>query len=124
MSSRIGRAVLETIESEQLQQQAADTGNYLIEGLKTLQQKHPIIADIRGAGLFLGFELCDGDKNPLPKPADYLANRMRELGILISTDGPDHNVIKIKPPITFDRNHADELLGRLSTVFNESKITL
>ena len=124
VSARMGRAVLETVENEQLQQNAAAVGRHLIDGLKALQQKHPMIADVRGAGLFLGFELCDGDKKPLPEQADYLANRMRELGILISTDGPDHNVIKIKPPVTFTIQHADELLGRLTAVFNESFMAL
>lgn len=124
VSARIGRAVLETITAEQLQKNAAEVGAFLFQGLNDLQNKHPIIADVRGAGLFLGFELCDHNKTPLPQQASYLANRMRELGILISTDGPDHNVIKIKPPITFDKNHASELLQRLSTVFDESFMTL
>ncbi|WP_154224057.1 aminotransferase class III-fold pyridoxal phosphate-dependent enzyme [Marinicella rhabdoformis] len=124
VSARIGRAVLEIIDKEQLQQQAAEVGQYLIDGLNILKQKHPIIADVRGVGLFLGFELCNDDKKPLPEHASYLANRMREQGILISTDGPDHNVIKIKPPITFDRQHADELLGRLAAVMNETLMSL
>ncbi len=120
VSARIGRAVLETIENQQLQAHALRVGNHLQDGLKSLQSDHPIIADVRGSGLFLGFELCDEDLNPLPDHAAYLADRMRTLKILISTDGPDHNVIKIKPPMCFDIEHADELLRRLNAVLKES----
>ena len=119
VSATIGQAVLSVIKDEGLQQNALHTGHYLKQHLQRLQSQFPIIKDVRGQGLFLGFELCDDDLNPLPKQAAYLANRMRELGILISTDGPDHNVIKLKPPMTFRRSHADELLNRLSTVLGE-----
>ena len=69
--------------------------------------------------MFLGFEINDASKRPLPDQAAYLANRMKELGILISTDGPDHNVIKIKPPMVFSKENAEELIFRLTTVFAE-----
>ena len=51
--------------------------------------------------------------------AAYLANRMKELGILMSTDGKDNNVLKIKPPMVFSKENANELLFRLRTVFSE-----
>ncbi len=120
VSATIGRAVLQVIKQQNLQHNALTTGDYLKQQLATLQQQHPIIKDVRGQGLFLGFELCDDDLNPAATQAAYLADRLRELGVLISTDGPDHNVIKIKPPITFNQAHADELLTRLSSVLNES----
>ncbi len=85
-----------------------------------MMDEFTIIKDVRGQGLFLGFELCDDELKPLPKQAQYLADRMCEMGVLISTDGPDHNVIKIKPPITFNQQHADELLLRLNTVLGEN----
>lgn len=119
VSSAIGKEVLSVIEDEKLQENALQTGDYLKAGLYTLQKEFPIIADVRGQGLFLGFELCTEGKAPLPDQADYLMNRMRELGILMSTDGPDHNVLKIKPPMVFGKSHADELLTRLQTVLRE-----
>ncbi|WGK64546.1 aminotransferase class III-fold pyridoxal phosphate-dependent enzyme [Croceiramulus getboli] len=119
VSCTIGKAVLEVIEEENLQQQAAQVGAYLKSGLKRLQQNYPILADVRGHGLFLGIELTTEDLNPLPLQASYLVNRMRELGILMSTDGPDHNVIKIKPPLVFTTSQADELLDRLASVLTE-----
>ncbi len=120
VSATIGHAVLNEIKNKKLQQNAFETGNYLKTKLAELQQQHKIIKDVRGQGLFLGFELCDDDLQPLPKQTQYLADRMRDMGILISTDGPDYNVIKIKPPITFKQNHADELTQRLATVLAET----
>lgn len=119
VSCAIGREVLRVIKDEKLQENALIVGNYLKNGLSDLQNNFPIIADVRGQGLFLGFELCDEHKNPLGDKASYLANRIKELGILMSTDGQDHNVIKIKPPIVFSKENADELLYRLKTVLTE-----
>jgi len=122
VSCAIGTAVLQTIKDESLQENAHQVGQYLIKGLKDLQTKHPIIGNVRGHGLFLGFELV---RNPETlEPADtetaYLANRMRELGFLMSTDGPYHNVIKIKPPICFNHQNADLLLHFIDQVMKEN----
>ena len=115
----IGREVLRVIREENLQENAEIIGQYLKDELRELQQQFPIIGDVRGQGLFLGFELVDEDKSPLADQASYLANRMKDFGILMSTDGPQHNVLKIKPPIVFSKENADELILRLSTIFNE-----
>jgi len=122
VSCAVGKAVLEVIEEENLQRNALIVGKYLKEELKNLQMEFPIIGDVRGEGLFLGFELTDSNKKPLPDKTRYLANRMKELGILMSIDGPDHNVLKIKPPLIFSMDNASELLTRLKTVFNEDYI--
>lgn len=119
VSCAIGRAVLEVVEEENLQENALIVGGFLIAKLKALQKQFPIIGDVRGEGLFLGFELNDSEKNPLPEHASYLANRMKQLGILMSIDGPEHNVLKIKPPIVFSKANAKELIVRLKTVFGE-----
>jgi 4-aminobutyrate aminotransferase-like enzyme len=119
VSCTIGKAVLDVIEEENLMQNAYETGRYLKSQLKELQKAFPIIGDVRGQGLFLGFELTTSDKQALGTHATYLANRMKDLGILMSTDGPDHNVLKIKPPMVFSNENADELIQRLEEVFNE-----
>ncbi len=124
VSCAIGRTVLEVIEEENLQQNALVVGGFLKDELKKLQLQFPIIGDVRGEGLFLGFELNDATKNPLPKQTTYLANRMKDLGILMSIDGPDHNVMKIKPPIIFSRENAEELIFRLKIVFAEDYLAL
>mgnify|MGYP000017608983 CR=1 FL=1 len=119
VSCAIGRSVLEVVEEENLQQNALEVGGFLIAELKGLQKQFSIIGDVRGEGLFLGFELNDSEKIPLPEHASYLANRMKQLGILMSIDGPDHNVLKIKPPMVFSKENAKELILRLKTVFAE-----
>jgi 4-aminobutyrate aminotransferase-like enzyme/Ser/Thr protein kinase RdoA (MazF antagonist) len=119
VSCAIGHAVLEIIEEEHLQQNALDVGQFLKEQLNMLQVEFPIIGDVRGEGLFLGFELNDAEKRPLAEHASYLANRMKALGVLMSTDGPDNNVLKIKPPIIFSKENAKELIFRMKTVFAE-----
>ena len=89
-------------------------------GLKELQAKHNIIGDVRGRGLFLGFELVKDreTKEPAAVEAARIVDTMRDKGVLLSTDGPYHNVIKIKPPmmineedITFTTNNLDRCLS-------------
>ena len=84
----------------------------------------PIIGNVRGQGLFLGFELNEKNKIPLGQKATYFANRMKDFGILMSTDGPDNNVLKIKPPLVFSVENSDELITRLRTVFKEDFMQL
>ncbi|HSL62602.1 MAG TPA: aminotransferase class III-fold pyridoxal phosphate-dependent enzyme, partial [Desulfotignum sp.] len=124
VSCAVGLAVLNVIADENLQENARRTGDYLKAGLHTLQKRFPIIGDVRGQGLFLGFELVDDHRQPLGDRAGHLANRMRELGILMSTDGKDHNVLKIKPPAVFSIQNADELLFRLETVLAEDAMAV
>jgi 4-aminobutyrate aminotransferase-like enzyme/Ser/Thr protein kinase RdoA (MazF antagonist) len=119
VSCAIGLEVLKTVKREGLQENALEIGDYLKEALQKLAKRYPIIGDVRGQGLFLGFELVDKDLNPLPKQTDYLANRMKEHKILMSVDGPQHNVLKIKPPMVFNLQHAKELIERLEKIFAE-----
>jgi 4-aminobutyrate aminotransferase-like enzyme len=74
----------------------------------------------------LGIELVTdaGQKTPATAQARYLANRMRQKGILMSTDGPDDNVLKIKPPMVFGREDADVLLEALDEVFGEDFMSI
>jgi len=80
-----------------------------------------IIGDVRGPGLFIGFELVKDriTKEPATLQANYFANRMRDKGILMSTDGPYDNVLKIKPPIVFSKANADFLLESIQSVLRE-----
>jgi 4-aminobutyrate aminotransferase-like enzyme/Ser/Thr protein kinase RdoA (MazF antagonist) len=124
VSCAIGTEVLRVIREEGLQDHALETGEYLKQGLRHLQDEFPVIGDVRGQGLFLGFELTGGELNPQAEKAAYLANRMKELGILMSTDGREVNVIKIKPPMVFSRSHADLLLENLRRVLGEDFMQL
>lgn len=124
VSCAIGKSVLTVIEEEGLQKHALEVGNHLKQALGQLQKEYPIIGEVRGQGLFLGFELVNREKEPLAEHASYLANRMKDLGILMSTDGKDHNVLKIKPPMVFSTSHADELIYRIEQVLNEDFMAL
>ncbi len=109
VSCAIGMAVLDVIEQENLQQHALELGNYFLEGFRRLMGQHKLIGDVRGAGLFLGVELVQ-DRNkltPATDEADILVNRARARGILLSTDGPYQNVLKIKPPMVLTRDDVD-----------------
>ncbi|MDC8002892.1 aminotransferase class III-fold pyridoxal phosphate-dependent enzyme [Aureisphaera galaxeae] len=119
VSCAIAATVLRTVKQEKLQENALNVGNYLKEGLKKLAEEHPIIGDVRGQGLFLGIELVNAHLHPLADQTDYLANRMKEHGILMSTDGPDHNVLKIKPPLVFNLENAESLLFFLKKILSE-----
>jgi 4-aminobutyrate aminotransferase-like enzyme/Ser/Thr protein kinase RdoA (MazF antagonist) len=119
VSCAIGTEVLRTIKRENLQGNALSTGDFLKSELHKLSAEFPIIGDVRGQGLFLGIELVDTEMRPLAKQTDYLANRMKDHGILMSTDGPDHNVLKIKPPLVFSEENARELIFYLRKIFAE-----
>jgi len=114
VSCEIGKAVLKVIEEESLQGNALEVGHQLMEGFKSIQGEHEMIHDVRGAGLFLGIELIKkSDSNtlsPATVEAKKIINSMKERGILLSTDGPYNNVIKIKPPLCFNRENAGQLL--------------
>jgi 4-aminobutyrate aminotransferase-like enzyme len=122
VSCAIGREVLQVIKDEGLQENAKLIGNYLIKKLQNLQSRFPIIGDVRGVGFFLGFELINHPETlePATEKATYLANRMRERGILMSTDGPHSNVLKIKPPMCFTQSNADFLIENLEVVLSEN----
>ncbi|NQU34544.1 MAG: aminotransferase class III-fold pyridoxal phosphate-dependent enzyme [Bacteroidetes bacterium] len=119
VSCAIGLELLRVIKDEDLQKNALEVGGFLKKELYNLQNEFSIIGDVRGQGLFLGFELVDQNKNPFTDKTAYLANRMKDLGILMSVDGKDSNVIKIKPPIIFSLDNAIELIFRLRSVFKE-----
>lgn len=126
VSCAIGLAVLEVIEQEGLQAHSLRVGNRLMAGLRGLLEHYPLIGDVRGLGLFVGVELVldRAQKTPAGDHASYVANRMRDHGILISTDGPDHNVLKLKPPIVFDEQDADRLVATLANVLAEDAVLL
>jgi 4-aminobutyrate aminotransferase-like enzyme/Ser/Thr protein kinase RdoA (MazF antagonist) len=124
VSCAIGAEVIRTVKREKLQENALKVGTFLKDELRKLAHEFPIIGDVRGQGLFLGIELVDADMNPLAAQTDYLADRMKDHGILMSTDGPDHNVLKIKPPIIFTKDNAEELLFYLRKILAEDIMQL
>ena len=114
VSCAIGLAVLEVVEEGKLQAHALKVGEQMLTALRDLQKDHEIIRDIRGSGMFLGVELPDG------KTARRIVNALRNEAILIGTDGPLHNVLKIRPPMPFSANDADRLLSTLERTLTVS----
>ncbi|MDB4264499.1 aminotransferase class III-fold pyridoxal phosphate-dependent enzyme [bacterium] len=121
VSCAIGNAVLEVLEEEELPKKAHLVGEYLKQELKTLQTQHKELADIRGEGLFLGVEILDSDGNPGTNLASVIKNEMRSKFILISTDGPYDNVLKIKPPLYFNKENAKQLVYKIDEIFKKIK---
>ncbi|MDC6353983.1 MULTISPECIES: aminotransferase class III-fold pyridoxal phosphate-dependent enzyme [unclassified Robiginitalea] len=124
VSCAAGKAVLDVIRHEGLQAHAAKTGNYLMEGLRSLGKLYPTLADVRGEGLFVGAELVDGEGNPATSLAARVKNALKEKRVLVGTDGPHDNVLKIKPPLPFDTGNCDELIEKLGAILaiqNNSK---
>jgi ethanolamine-phosphate phospho-lyase len=113
VSCAIGKAVLEVIEEEKLQQEALTTGNYYIQKLNALKEKYDCISEVRGSGLFLGLALTNENQHPHTALAAYLKNYLREKHILISTDGPYESVLKTKPPLCFSKTNVDEVVTQL-----------
>jgi 4-aminobutyrate aminotransferase-like enzyme len=108
-------AVLHVIRTEELLKNAVHTGDHLQRGLRTLALRHPVIRDVRGAGLFLGVELGTNPASGLSGRAETtrVVNTMRRLGVLVGSAARDGNVLKIRPPLTFERQHADRLVDSL-----------
>lgn len=118
VSCAIALAVLDVIADEGLQQQAAAVGTLLQDGLRALQAEHELIGDVRGCGLFLGAEIVSdrAARTPDKATARTIVEQMKERQILLSTDGPDDNVLKIKPPLVFNQANAAEFLDKLAVV--------
>lgn len=115
-----GKTVLDIIEQEELQAHALETGNYLMHLLRELMQKHAIIGDVRGHGLFIGAEMVKDrlTLEPAVTEIDLVVEAMRDRGFLISTDGPLYNVLKIKPPMVFNKRNASDMIGHLDEVLS------
>jgi 4-aminobutyrate aminotransferase-like enzyme len=121
VSCAIGLAVLDVIEQEDLQARARDTGARLRDGLEGLAGRHELIGDVRGRGLFLGVELVRerAARMPAGGEAGEVVERMKDRGFLLSTDGPDRNVIKIKPPMVIGDDDCDRTVEALDDVLRE-----
>ena len=121
VSCAIGLAVLDVLRDEQLQAHALRVGQRMLDALRPFVDRHPMVGDVRGSGLFLGVELVRdrATLEPAGAEASYIANRLREMGILLGTDGPFHNVVKIRPPMAFNDPDADLLVGALDRALGE-----
>jgi len=111
VSCAIGQAVLDVLDEEKLPENAKEVGGYLLELFRGLVDKYEVCGDARGEGLFLGLELVKDKESKAPNTelASLVQNKLKEERIMVGTDGPSVNVIKVKPPICFTKENADEL---------------
>ena len=123
VSCAIGQEVLDVLRDEDLPGNAKAVGTYLLELFRSLVEKYDVCGDARGEGLFLGLELVktQESKEPNTELAAYLKNELKKLGIMVGTDGPFDNTIKIKPPICFTKENADQLAESIDLVLRKHK---
>jgi len=121
VSCAIGCAVLDTIQEEGLQAHAQKIGTLLVAGLERLKKDFPVIGDVRGMGMFIGAEFVTNSEtlNPAISQIDYVIERLKDEGILLTTEGPFHNVLKIKPPLSFTNEDAEYFLKTLRNILAE-----
>jgi 4-aminobutyrate aminotransferase-like enzyme len=121
VSCAVGLAVLDVVRDEGLQEHARTVGDDMGVRLRKLGARHEIVGDVRGSGLFWGVELVRDRAmlEPAGAEASFVANRMRERGILLGTDGPYHNVVKIRPPMPFTIANGEHLVGELDIALSK-----
>ena len=117
----VGLEVLRIVDDEAIPERAARVGAALRMELETLAQDHPLIGDIRGSGLFMGVELVKdrAARTPATDETAYLVERLRDHRVLIGTEGRDNNVLKIRPPLSFDAGAAERFVTCLRRVLRE-----
>uniref|UniRef100_A0A915KEL4 Uncharacterized protein n=1 Tax=Romanomermis culicivorax TaxID=13658 RepID=A0A915KEL4_ROMCU len=111
-------SVMEVIERENLLQNAILVGDYFLEKLNWLKLRYSIIGDVRGVGLFLGVEFVKDleQRTPATEDALNIISIMRSKNIILSAEGPDSNIIKIKPPMCFSIENVDHVIKNLDEV--------
>ena len=121
VSCAIGLAVLDLVQDEGLQAHAERVGAHLLARLRALADRRAIVGDVSGSGLFIGVELVRSreTREPATAEASEVVNRLREEAILIGTDGPHHNVLKIRPPMPFTIEDADVLSSTLASIVED-----
>ncbi|MGR3292362.1 MAG: aminotransferase class III-fold pyridoxal phosphate-dependent enzyme, partial [Paracoccaceae bacterium] len=122
LSCRMGKEVLDIVDDENLMENARVMGNALMDGLRKLQGKYDIVGDVRGYGLFIGLELIESKSTKVAgtRLADYVKNRMRENRVLLGSEGPFDNILKIRPPLTIDQEGVEMILSVLDKVLREA----
>lgn len=111
-------AVMDVLEEEGLQQQAAEVGEYALSIFGQLADRHGCIGNVRGKGMFFGAELVAdrADKTPDPDLTLQAVNALRERGILLNRLGLHYNTLKIRPNLQFTKENADQLADAVDCV--------
>jgi 4-aminobutyrate aminotransferase-like enzyme len=121
VAAAVGQAVLDVIAEEDLQGNARRQGAKLSAELHRLAERHSIIGDVRGQGLFFAVELVRDrtSREPAGLEARRIVNSMCQRGVLISKIGGDDNILKIRPPLVFEAEHGEHFIATLDQVLSE-----
>ncbi len=121
VSATVGLAVLDEIRDRRLQERAAVLGSRFLAGLRVIQERHAVVGDVRGRGLYLGVELVRDrtTKEPATPEAAAAKEGAKARGVLLSTDGPHDNVLKIKPPLVLSEDDVDRALDVIDDALAE-----
>jgi 4-aminobutyrate aminotransferase len=124
VTSVAARATIEIIEEEHLRVNADTVGAHFRARLEELQQKHPLIGDVRGKGLMQGLELVKdrATKEPAPQETTQLLERTRENGLLIGKGGLYGNVVRLSPMLNISKGDVDEAIALLDKSFSEIRM--
>jgi alanine-glyoxylate transaminase/(R)-3-amino-2-methylpropionate-pyruvate transaminase len=116
----MGKAVLEVIERENLQENSLKLGAHILAGLEKLKSKHPLIGDVRGQGLMLGIELVKNrnTKEPAKTECAQILELCRNMGLLLGKGGLHGSVIRFAPPMCITRADADFMLDVFDAAFS------
>jgi 4-aminobutyrate aminotransferase-like enzyme len=119
LSCAIAKEVIEIVDQEGLQSNAQEMGIKLKKGLINLQEKYQSIGDVRGMGLFVGIEFIDKTGKENTRLCTFVKNRMREYRILVGSEGPKDNVLKIRPPLSIEADDIDMIIETLGIILAE-----
>lgn len=112
-------ATLDVLDRENLPARAANLGARLAGGLHRLQQRYPLIGDVRGHGLMLGAELVQPGKVPAVAETDLVLEKMKDRGFLVGKNGLHRNVLAFQPPLVITEADIDALLDNLDAVLSQ-----
>ncbi len=121
VSTAVGMAVLDVCKRENLVSNCEQVGNYFRKQLHALAERHQVIGDIRGKGLFLGVELVKdrSSKEPASELAAQIPDAMKDAGVLMGMTGRYGNMLKVRPPLTFSRDNVDTVIQALDKVLGD-----
>ena len=123
VSSVVGLAVLDAMDTEKLQENARTVGEHLRRSLEELAERRPLIGAVHGRGFYLGVELVRDrtTREPATEETAAICDRMLELGVVIQPTGDRQNVLKLKPPMVTTRESADYFVAALDRVLAGSE---
>ncbi len=123
VSSTAGIAVLDYIAEKNLMGNAKARGLQLMNGLKDLQKKFPIIGDVRGIGLMVGAEFVHADKSPAFKELDELLEELKDRGFIVGKNGVGRNVLAFQPPLVITEQDIDNVLNAIELILTEKNFS-